>query len=84
MKIRSGIIIALSILFLLLAHQETMAQCAMCKQAAASSLDNNPNSLARGLNSGILYLMAVPYIMLAFLFRKQIASLYKRWRNKPE
>lgn len=84
MKLRSGIIIALSILFLLLVHPETMAQCAMCKQAAASSLDNNPNSLARGLNSGILYLMAVPYIMLAFLFRKQIASLYRRWRNKPE
>ncbi len=61
---------------------ELQAQCSMCKQAAASSLDKNPNSLARSLNSGILYLMAIPYILIAFIFRKQIVSLYKKWRYK--
>lgn len=79
-----GSVVLIVVLLLLLSYQDVSAQCAMCKQAAASSLDNNPNSLARGLNSGILYLMAVPYILLAFLFRKQIASLYKRWRHKAE
>jgi hypothetical protein len=58
------------------------AQCAMCKQAAASSMDNDPRSMARNLNAGILYLMAVPYLMIAFIFRKQIASLWRRWRGK--
>jgi hypothetical protein len=58
------------------------AQCAMCKQAAASSLDNNPNSIAKGLNSGILYLMAVPYLLILFIFRKQIQSLWKKLRSK--
>ena len=58
------------------------AQCAMCKQAAASSLDKDPNSIAKGLNSGILYLMAVPYLLIAFIFRKQIFSLWKKLRSK--
>lgn len=54
------------------------AQCAMCKQAAETSLKSNPNSLARSLNSGILYLMAVPYLLIMFIFRKQIVQLFKR------
>lgn len=59
------------------------AQCAMCKQAAQSSLDNNQFSMARELNTGILYLMVIPYLLIAFIFRKQIISLYKSWRGKP-
>ena len=58
------------------------AQCAMCKAAAESNLEKNPTSIARGLNSGILYLMAVPYLAIIFIFRKQIWSLWKRLRNK--
>ena len=58
------------------------AQCAMCKEAAETSLKTNPKSLARGLNSGILYLMAIPYLMLIFIFRKQIVQLYKNIRSK--
>jgi len=53
------------------------AQCAMCKQAAETSLKSNPKSLARSLNSGILYLMAVPYLMIMFIFRKQLMHLFK-------
>jgi hypothetical protein len=61
------------------------AQCAMCKAAVKSSQDN-PNSVAKKLNTGILYLMAVPYLMIAFIFRKQLISLYKtlRGKNVPE
>lgn len=61
---------------------EFSAQCAMCKQAAESSMKSNPNSLARSLNTGILYLMAVPYLMLCFIFRKQIAQLWRIVKNK--
>ena len=56
---------------------EIAAQCSMCKQAAESSLRSNPNSMARSLNTGILYLMAVPYLMIMFIFRKQIIQLWK-------
>lgn len=63
--------------FIFVMNFEIEAQCAMCKQAAESSLKSNPNSLARGLNSGILYLMAIPYLALMFIFRKQVAQLWK-------
>lgn len=64
-------------MFVFSTQTDLMAQCAMCKQAAETSLKSNPGSLARGLNSGILYLMAVPYLMILFIFRKQIVSLWK-------
>ncbi len=67
----------LSILLFFISQADVEAQCAMCKQAAESSLKSNSNSMARGLNSGILYLMAVPYLALAFIFRKQIFQLWK-------
>jgi hypothetical protein len=54
----------------------------MCKQAASSSLENDPRSMARGLNSGILYLMAVPYLMLAFIFRKQLKAVFLHLKAK--
>lgn len=66
---------------LLIFPLHTEAQCAMCKQAAASSLDD-PKSMARNLNTGILYLMAIPYFLIAFIFRKQIVALWRRWRGK--
>jgi hypothetical protein len=67
------LLIILSFNFLIF-DSDLSAQCAMCKQAAETSLKSNPNSIARGLNSGILYLMAVPYLLIAFIFRKRIKS----------
>ncbi len=47
----------------------TYGQCAMCKAVAESSRDQG-SSIADGLNTGILYLMAFPYILLflGFIF----------------
>jgi hypothetical protein len=61
---------------------ELAAQCAMCKQSAESTLKSNPRSIARGLNAGILYLMAVPYLAILFIFRKQVASLLRKIRAR--
>ncbi len=66
---------------LVLAPELTEAQCAMCKAAVQSS-EGQKNSVAAGINKGILYLMAVPYLLLMFIFRKQIVSLWKTWRGK--
>ena len=40
------------------------AQCAMCK-ATAESGQAAGSSEATGLNAGILYLMAIPYVLMA-------------------
>lgn len=38
------------------------AQCPMCRMAAESNLDNG-GTQGRGLNTGILYLFAMPYLI---------------------
>lgn len=47
----------------LLLPQAADAQCAMCKAVAETSQAGG-SSVADGLNSGIMYLMAFPYILL--------------------
>lgn len=69
-------------IFFLALPTDLSAQCAMCKQAAETSLKSDPKSLARSLNSGILYLMAVPYLMIMFIFRKQLLQLWKSLFHK--
>lgn len=44
---------------------ESNAQCAMCKATAESNMKDGKSTVGRGLNSGILFLMSVPYIMAA-------------------
>ncbi|MBC7862501.1 MAG: hypothetical protein IAF38_05955 [Bacteroidia bacterium] len=69
------------ILLLILLPEIAEAQCAMCKASVESS-QGQKNSVAGGLNTGILYLMAVPYLLIAFIFRKQIVSLWRNIRGK--
>lgn len=40
------------------------AQCAMCRATVESSA-KTPNGKGKGINSGILYLMVIPYLMAA-------------------
>jgi heme/copper-type cytochrome/quinol oxidase subunit 2 len=42
---------------------ESNAQCAMCKAV----VENGNEDMAEGINSGITYLMVVPYILVALL-----------------
>ncbi|MDX1327038.1 MAG: hypothetical protein R3299_04975 [Arenibacter sp.] len=58
-------------LLVMLFPQSASAQCAMCR-AVLQTGDNN--AVAEGINNGIVYLMAVPYILVAgvffFVYRK--------------
>ncbi len=54
--------------------QEIEAQCAMCRAALESEADN---SQAEGINNGIVYLMAIPYILVGGLFY----FIYRKVRN---
>lgn len=57
-------IIFLFIFILLIPFNEIDAQCAMCRAALESSTDN---SRAEGINEGIVYLMAFPYLLMGGL-----------------
>jgi len=71
----------LVVMFLYSLNIATYAQCAMCKATAETANQNTSGSLAEGLNSGILYLMLIPYTLLAVIavvfFRKRIANFFK-------
>ena len=52
--------------FMVLAFQVKLsAQCAMCKAVVEANLKEG-GSAGAGLNDGILYLMAMPYILILF------------------
>ena len=59
MKVRVFFILIL--FFLLVAGFDSMAQCAMCK-ATLEGNSANSQKYGIGLNTGILYLMCIPYI----------------------
>jgi len=56
----------LFVIFSLVLSVDIQAQCAMCKAAVEANLEAGDN-IGAGLNTGILYLMAMPYIAV-FLF----------------
>ncbi|MCX6183220.1 MAG: hypothetical protein NT150_15010 [Bacteroidetes bacterium] len=77
----------LLIFFLFLSGANALyAQCSQCKAVAESGLKNGSNlsdmdqSYGRGLNTGILILAVVPYIILAglvwYFFRKKIKEKF--------
>ena len=46
---------------------EVYAQCPMCRSAVESAMQNEDNTVGVGLNKGILYLLASPYLIVAFV-----------------
>tara|TARA_Y100000589_G_scaffold78324_1_gene72043 strand:+ start:1510 stop:1752 length:243 start_codon:yes stop_codon:yes gene_type:complete len=55
--------------------------CSTCRaQIINSSKDDF--TVGNGLNIGILFLMIIPYIILFFLFRKQLVNFYKTIKSK--
>lgn len=61
MKKTVWIIVGLVLLF----PQLSEAQCAMCRAVLESGEDT---AVAEGINDGIVYLMAVPYLLIGALF----------------
>ncbi len=54
---------SLAFILLIITTKKLNAQCAMCKAAVEANLKDGGNAGA-GLNEGILYLMAMPYIAI--------------------
>lgn len=65
-------------IFFLILGQNIYAQgCSQCKLVAEQGSELDETSFGSNINSGILYLMAIPYLLLMFLFRKRIIALFK-------
>lgn len=78
------IIVKIVFLFLLLvtSTQSIVAQgCSQCKLIPQTNMESG-EKVANMLNPAILYLMAVPYIILILIFWKQLAGLLKNLLNR--
>lgn len=61
----------------LLVSGDAVAQCSMCRAVLESESDK---SVAEGINNGIVYLMAFPYLLVGGLGY----YIYKTYRTKKE
>jgi len=52
------------------------AQCPMCKTSLEANRKDNKNAVGNGINNGILYLLAMPFVMVG-----GVAGLYI-YRNR--
>lgn len=59
---------------LLFSAEQGLAQCAMCRAVLES---NGDNAVAEGINNGIVYLMAIPYLLVGFL----IVVVYRKVKS---
>jgi len=54
-------------LFVLMSLQDVAAQCAMCRSTLENNYSNGNPGIAAGINTGILYLLALPYLAVMLL-----------------
>ena len=65
---------SLILVLLLCGGSEVLAQCPMCRATAETNLANGGTE-GEGLNQGILYLLGMPYVLVA-----TVAFIW--WRNR--
>lgn len=63
-NMKKGIIFATTILFVLMSSISLNAQCAMCRAVLESE---EGGVKAEAINDGIVYLMAIPYILVGIV-----------------
>ena len=54
---------------------------AVAQTDASGSVYGGNQSVGAGLNKGILFMIAIPYILLFLFFRKRISGFVKEFRN---
>lgn len=78
---RAQLSILILVLAMVLLPEAVPAQgCSMCKAVVESGdegIYGGGQAIGNGLNKGILYLMAVPYVLLFLLFRKRIVAFVR-------
>lgn len=68
--------VVLILLCITMISVESYAQCPMCRAAAETNLAQGGTE-GKGLNTGILYMLSLPYLLIATIG-------YLWWRNRKE
>ena len=58
--------------------EQTYSQCSMCR---AVLISEEGQATAKGINNGILYLMAIPYLLVAFVGWKVFQTMERKGRG---
>ena len=56
--------------------------CSQCKLLAEQGSGLEEASFGSNINSGILFLMIIPYLILMFLFREQVKNVFSKLLSK--
>ena len=77
-KIRVGltVLFVLVVIVVCALPADVLAQCPMCRMSAQSNMENG-GSAGRGLNNGILYMLAMPYLIIGTVG-------YFWWKNRKK
>ena len=62
---RNIVYLIVLVLFLVAFSIEVEAQCAMCKAVLESNMQSGEDAKGKGINEGIIYIMFIPYIIMA-------------------
>jgi len=74
MKLRQLFFLLSFLCLVILLVPEADAQCAMCRATVENNVTTGKTQVGAGLNKGILYLVAMPYLLFGIMFyfwRKQ-------------
>lgn len=76
-------ILFLIVLTVVLVSVDAYSQgCSQCKLVAEQASGAEEASFGSNINYGILYLMAMPYLLIMFLFRKRIFQFFRGLLNR--
>ena len=68
----------MGLILIMLISSPLAAQCPMCRMTAESNLKNG-GTVGRGLNAGIMYMLAAPYLLVG-----AVGYWWYKNRNKPQ
>ena len=74
---RSFKIALVVVLLVVFSALDADAQCAMCRRIVESNITDGTAAVGKNLNGAILYLMAIPYVIIAsllYIFYKNIRA----------
>jgi hypothetical protein len=74
---KKSVVLGLILLALFVDHQLYAQGCSQCRMLSEQASELDESSFGSNINTGILYLMAVPYVLLLLLFRKRIVRFFK-------
>ncbi|MCU0356977.1 MAG: hypothetical protein MUE95_05310 [Cyclobacteriaceae bacterium] len=60
-------VLIIILLIVLVSSADVLAQCAMCRTQLENNVSNGNIGIAAGINTGILYLLSLPYLAILVL-----------------